>query len=531
MNFVIAMNTYFRLAALVLAAALSVAVGSAQARDGLRIATAYKLMTLDPHFANLNENTSLLSQIYERLVYQDEGLELRPGLAVGWTALSPTTWEFKLRPNVRFHDGSAFTGEDVAHTIERIRDLLKPPSGGYRSYVSDIRAVSVLDPLTVIFETHRSLPNFPLALSSVFIMKKPPQDFATTEDLNGDMAPNGTGPYRFQGWASGEFLQLTANTDYWGGAPAWPDVTIRVIESPAARVAALTTGEVDVADALPARDVAALKQRGVKIASVGAARINFLQFELESDTLPGVTDQAGAPIANPFKKLAVRQALSMATDRGILVDKILAGYGTAAAQVFPNGLPGTSDKLLPVSPDFAPAKALLTEAGYPDGFRVLLAGPAGRYPGDSESLQAITQNWARIGITVEPQAVPFSVFNTKRAAGEYGLWYGGTSGEAVDIILDALLASADKARGTGALNFGHYRNAEFDAMLAKAESIESGPERDAALAAATEFVMADLPIIPLYHFHHVTGYGPRVGSYLMHPRGWTTAMQVLPGEE
>ncbi|SFB63623.1 peptide/nickel transport system substrate-binding protein [Rhizobium sp. NFR07] len=526
-----ALHVGLRLAATVLIGLLAMTASGVQAGDGLRIATAYKLMTLDPHYANLNENTSLLSQIYERLVFQDEELQLQPGLAVGWEAVSTTSWMFKLRADVRFHDGSPFTAEDVVYTVERIRDQLKSPSGGYRSYVSAIKSVSVVDPLAVVFKTDGSVPNLPLALSSVFIMKKPVQGFATTEALNGGMAPNGTGPYRFEGWASGEYLQLAANTDYWAGAPAWPDVTIRVIESPAARVAAITTGEVDVADALPARDVAALKKRGVKIASVGAARINFLQFEMESHTLPGVTDKAGAAIANPFRKLAVRQALALATDRGILVDKILAGYGTAAAQVFPNGLPGTSDKLLPIAPDVTTAKKLLAEAGYPDGFRVLLAGPAGRYPGDSESLQAITQNWARIGITVEPQAVPFSVFNTKRAAGEYGLWYGGASGEAVDIILDALLASPDKARGTGALNFGHYRNATFNAMLSKAESIEAGPVRDAALADATEFVMADLPIIPLYHFHHVTGYGPRIGAYLMHPRGWTTAMQAEPAQE
>jgi peptide/nickel transport system substrate-binding protein len=531
MNMFGTLYVWIRYFAVLVLALSPAATGGARAEDGLRIATAYKLMTLDPHYANLNENTSLLSQIYERLVYQDEKLQLQPGLALEWEGVSATAWKFTLRPDVRFHDGSTFGAEDVVYTIKRVRDQLQSPSGGYRSYVSGIKSVSAVDPLTVVFETDGSVPNLPLALSSVFIMKKPLQGFATTEELNGGTPPNGTGPYRFSGWASGETLRLAANRDYWGGAPAWPAVTIRVIESPAARVAALTTGEIDVADALPARDVAGLKQRGVKIASVGAARINFLQFELESDLLPGVTDKAGGSIPNPFKKRAVRQALALATDRGILVDKILAGYGTAAAQVFPNGLPGTSAKLLPIAPDFAAAKALLAEAGYPDGFRVLLAGPAGRYPGDSESLQAITQTWARIGVTVEPQAVPFSVFNTKRAAGEYGLWYGGTSGEAVDIVLDALLASPDKSRGIGALNFGHYRNARFDAMLTEAEKIAAGPERDAALAAATEFVMADLPIIPLYHFHHVTGYGPRVGAYLMHPRGWTTAMQAEPAGE
>ena len=501
----------------------------AQAEDAgeLRIATSYKLITLDPQYANLNENTSLLSHIFERLVYQDEQLELQPGLAVSWQALSDTKWQFKLRDGVRFHDGAEFTAEDVVYTIARIQDFLKPPSGGFRAYVSDIDSVTAPDPLTVVIETDGFVPNLPLLFSSLFVMNDPEDGFETTEELNEGASPNGTGPYRFEQWSSGETLTLVRNDDYWGDTPSWPKVTFKVMQSPAARVAALSTGDVDVADAIPARDVAGLKDRGAKVASVGAARVNFIQFDVHHDMAPDVTDKAGKPIPNPFKNVDVRRALAMATDRGILVDKILAGYGTAAAQVFPNGLPGTSANLVPQEPDYEAAKALLAKAGYPDGFNVLLAGSAGRYPGDTESLQALAQSWARIGVSVQPRAVPFSVFSTKRAAGEYGVWYGGSSGEAVDIILHALLASPHPDRGTGALNYGKYQNIDFDVMLQEAEAIEVGPKRNKAMADATDFVMADQPIIPLYHFHHIVGYGPRVSGYVMHPRGWTTAMQTL----
>jgi peptide/nickel transport system substrate-binding protein len=508
------------------------AAAPARAQQELRVATAYKLITLDPHYANLNENSSLLSQIYERLVYQDEHLDLQPALATSWVPSTETSWTFKLRSGVRFHDGSPFTADDVVYTITRIRDVLKSPSGGFLSYVSGIRSVSAPDPLTVVFETDGKAAHLPLFLSSIFIMHRASEASDTTEALNsGASSPNGTGPYKFTSWSSGENLRLARNDAYWGGKPAWSAVSLRVIESPAARVAALATGEADVADAIPARDVASLKQRGARIASVGAARINFLQFDLAADRLPGVSDKQGQPIGNPFKSPSVRRALSLAIDRGILVDKILAGYGTAAAQVFPPGLPGTSTQLKPTVPDYPAAKALLAKAGYPDGFKVALAGPAGRYPGDSESLQAVAQSWARIGVLVEPQAVPFSVFNTKRAAGAYAAWYGGASGETVDVVLDALLASPDAKRGTGALNFGHYHNPDFDRLLTEAETVPAGPDRNQALAAATEFAMAEDPIIPLYHFHHIVGYGPRVGSFVMHPRGWTSAMQAMPAGE
>jgi len=499
--------------------------------DELRVGTQFKLMTLDPHFADLNENTSLLSHIFERLVNQDEHLNAKPGLAVSWKRISQTQWEFKLREGVRFHDGSVFTAKDVIYSIERVRDFLNPPSGGFRSYAQAIKSLTAPDDLTIIVDTKSDIPTLPLSLSSIFIMQHRRSGFATTDELNSVAQPVGTGPYKFQSWQSGEVLRLVSNNDYWGGKPAWSDVTFRVIESPAARVAALTTGDVDVADFIPARDVAALKQSGVKIESTSAARSNFLQFDIGSDHAPDVTDKAGNPIANPFRDKRVRQALTMATDRAFLADKILLGYGTAATQLFPPGVPGTSSKLRAEAPDYEGAKALLTDAGYPDGFSVVLGGPTGRYPGDGDSLQAIAQNWARIGVTVRPVVAPFSVFASQRSDGAYPVWYGGCSGEAVTLCLDSVIASHNKSLGKGSLNYGKYSNTAFDDMLAKAEALEDGPKRSEALARATEFVMADYPIIPLYHFHLIVGYREKVGSFTVHPRGWITAMQAVPSGE
>lgn len=520
----------------ILAASLATAVSAgfletAAFAEELRIGTQLKLMTLDPHYADLNENNSLLAHIYERLVNQDEQLNPQPGLAVSWKRLSETQWEFKLRDGVRFHDGSPFTAQDVVYSIQRIREFLKPPSGGFQSYTQAIKSVTAPDPLTVVIETSSDVPTLPLSLTSIFIMKHKDAGFSTTDELNSGTRAIGTGPYKFQSWQSGEVLSLTRNDEYWGGVPAWSDVAFRVIESPAARVAALTTGDVDVADYIPARDVEGLEQRGLQVESTSAARSNFLQFDIGREKPPGVTDKSGNPIQNPFRDKRVRQALTMATDRALLADKILLGYGTAAAQLFPTGLAGTSANLKVAPPDYDVAKALLAEAGFPDGFKVVLAGPAGRYPGDGESLQAIAQNWARIGVSVQPVVASFSVFATQRSNGDYPVWYGGCSGEAVTFCLKAVLASPNTERGTGSLNYGKYQNQAFDEMLEKAMSMEDGPDRNTALASATEFVMADYPMLPLYHFHLIVGHGKKVGSYAVHPRGWTTAMQAVPVQE
>jgi peptide/nickel transport system substrate-binding protein len=512
-----------------IAASMSVGmIGNAAIAEDLRIGTQFKLMTLDPHYADLGETNSLLSHVYEHLVTQDTQMNAKPQLATSWQRLSETKWEFKLREGVTFHDGSPFTAEDVIYSIERIRDFLKPPSGGYQSYTQAIKSVTAPNSLTVVIETTGDIPTLPLMLSPVFIMKHEANGFVTTGELNAGTTPVGTGPYRFESWQSGEGLVLTRNDVHWGGTPAWTKVTFRVIESPAARVAALTTSDIDLADYIPARDVEGLKQRGKKVESTAAARSNFLQFDVSRENAPSVTDQSGKAIANPFRDKRVRKALTIATDRAFITDKILLGYGTAAAQLFPAGLAGTSANLKVAPPDYEKAKALLAEAGYPDGFKVVLAGPGGRYPGDSESLQSITQNWARIGVSAQPVVAPFSVFATKRSNGEYPVWYGGCSGEAVTFCLGALLGTQNEEAGTGSLNYGKYSNPSFDEKLIKAMNMEDGPDRDGAIAKATELVMADYPMLPLYHFHLIVGHGQKVGAYTVHPRGWTTAMQAVP---
>lgn len=497
----------------------------------LKVATAYKLMTLDPHYADLNENTSLLSHIFERLVYQDENMEPQPGLATSWKRLSDKQWEFKLREDVKFHDGSPFTAQDVIATIERIQHFLKPPSGGLAAYTQPIRKLTAPDPHTVVFETSEADPVLPLSLASIFIVKHDDSGFKATDEMNRGTAVIGTGAYKFHSWQSGESLKLVKNENYWGKKPAWSEVLFRVIESPAARVAALATGDVDLVDFIPARDVEMLKRRGAKIESTSAARSNFLQFDIGREQLPGITDNSGAPIANPFRDVRVRKALTMATDRDFLAQKILMGYGSAASQLFPTGLPGTSDRLSVSKPDYEGAKDLLSQAGFKDGFNLEIGGPGGRYPGDSESLQAVAQNWARIGVRVKPAVVPYSVYANKLNQGDYPVWYAGCSGDAVTICLDAVLASKNDEKKTGSLNYGDYRNPAFDKALAEAETIEVGGERDDAVARATDLVMADYPIIPLYHFHHIAGFGKRVASYTVHPRGWTTAMQAVPAGE
>lgn len=182
--------------------------------------------------------------------------------------------------------------------------------------------------------------------------------------------------------------------------------------------------------------------------------------------------KSGEQIPNPFKNPLVRRAHALAVDRGILIDKILAGYGTAAAQVFPTGLPGTLAKLQSQEPNYDEAKALLAKAGFPDGFNLILAGPAGRYPGDAESLQAVAQSWAwrdrpagsstLLGVQHETGARRLCRLIRRHLRRGGPLHSARASG----------VAESDER--TGALNFGKYRKDTSTRCLQRRRALKWG---------------------------------------------------------
>ncbi|MEO8847294.1 MAG: ABC transporter substrate-binding protein, partial [Casimicrobiaceae bacterium] len=214
----------------------------------LTIGLATDITSLDPHFHNVTPNNSLGFHIFGFLVERDEKLHLVPGLATEWKAIDPTTWEFKLRKGVKFHDGSDFTAADVVASIERVPTVPRSPSS-FSAYTKQIKTIDVVDPYTVRFHTATPYPLMPSDMTQVAIINKAFRN-ATTEDFNSGKAAIGTGPYKLARYTKGDRIELDRFDGYWGGKTPWEHVTMKLLTQDAARVAALLSGDVQVIEAV-----------------------------------------------------------------------------------------------------------------------------------------------------------------------------------------------------------------------------------------------------------------------------------------
>src|SRR5260221_2583142 len=211
----------------------------------------------DPHYHNLTPNNNVASHIFGYLVERDDKSQPMPGLATEWKTVDPTTWEFKLRKGVKFHDGSEFTAADVVASIERVPKVPNSPSP-FTAYTKQIAKIEVVDPYTIRFKTAQPYPLMPSDMSQIAIISKQYAS-ASTDDFNSGQAAIGTVPYKLARFAKGDRLELVRNDAWWGGRTPWDKVTLRILTQDAARVAALLSGDVQVIENVPTADVARFK--------------------------------------------------------------------------------------------------------------------------------------------------------------------------------------------------------------------------------------------------------------------------------
>lgn len=230
--------------------------GPALAQD-LRIGLSAEPSSMDPHYHNLTPNNSLLSHVYERLIENDEKQNLIPGLAESWKAINDTTWEFKLRKGVKWHDGSPFTADDVVFTFGRAGNVPNSPSP---FIVAKGKTVTKVDDHTVHISTAAVFPLMPNDVATILIVSKKNAEGATTPDFNSGKAAIGTGAYKLVKFTPGDRIEMTRNDAYWGKKPKWKTVTFRPIKAGPARVAALLAGDVDMIEDTPTADIERLKK-------------------------------------------------------------------------------------------------------------------------------------------------------------------------------------------------------------------------------------------------------------------------------
>ena len=486
---------------ILLTAAILLADPAARAAD-LTIGRATEQNSIDPQFSDLGNDVATAEHMFESLIHFDAKLQVHPSLAVSWRLLDPLTWEIKLQPNVRFHDGTALTGEDVAFSLRRPRDIPNSP-GPLASFVRAVKDTEVVDAHTIRVHTDVPTPLLMDQIGRIFIIPAKLGASVTTEDFTSGRAMIGTGPYRFKQAIPGDRVVMTANADYWGTKPAFDTVTLKFLSNAAARSAALLSGAVDVIEQIPPSDISVFQNRDdVTLFSVTSTRMIYLAMDQGRDDSPFLTDKDGNPLkVNPLKDRRVRLALSKLINRPAIVERVVAGAGEPAGQIVPDGMGGHDPSLKPMAFDPAGAKQLLTEAGYPNGFGVTVHTSSNRFPNDSQVGQALGQMFSRGGLRVNGvEPLPYNVYAPGATARKYSLFifsYGSVASSSLNGLM-GVLASYNKEAGTGSLNRARYSNAAFDAALQAAAAEFDEPKRSAGLAAATRIAMEDAGILPLY---------------------------------
>jgi peptide/nickel transport system substrate-binding protein len=509
----------------------AVPLAHAQKEREVSIGLQAAITSIDPHYHNLSPNNSLLLHIYEPLVKRDANQKLVPGLATSWKALDDTTWEFKLRKNVKFHDGTPFTAEDVVATYKRVPNVPNSPSS-MATFTKPIVETRIVDPHTIVFKTAAPHVLLPSDLGSVYIVPKPVAEKATTDEFNSGKAAIGTGPYKFAEYVPNQRVVLKANYGYWGGEEPWDKVTFKILSNPAARVAALLSGDVQMIETVPTADIAKLSSdKKYALADKVSNRVIYVHLNQWDDKkVPFVTAKDGKPLEkNPFKDARVRKALSMAINRDAIADRVMEKKAVPAAQLLPDFFYGTSKKLKPHKYDPEGAKKLLAEAGYPNGFTMTIHGPNNRYINDDKVAQAIAQFYSRAGIEAKVETMPSSVYFTRATKGEFGymlLGWGTESGEQGS-SLRSLLATHDPAKGMGVTNRGRYSNPAFDKQVTDALVTMDDKKRESMIQQAAETAMNDTALIPV-HYEVSTWATAKGYKYTARTDQYTLATDLKP---
>jgi len=472
----------------------------------LRVGIAVEPDSIDPHFHNFGGNKSFDPNVFDALTALDAQDHLTPGLALSWHLVDDTTWEFRLRPGVVFSDGSTFTADDVAFTLQRVPNV--PTSvADFSEYVKPIARTEVVDPLTIRLHTSAPFPLAPNYLSAISIVSRKYGAGASTADYNTGKAAIGTGPFRLVSWARGDRIILERNDHYWGPRPIWTRVELHYISNAAARLAALLSGDVALIDRVSLQDVARVKQDPRFTLSVGPSNdLVGLVFDVIDHSSPKITDNDGKPLLhNPLRDLRVRQAIDMAIDRNAIRDRLMNGMAAPDNQYMRPGQFGYDPALPPLHVDPAGAKRLLAEAGFPTGFHLMVDCDNDRFVNDSMICQGVAQMLTHAGLTATPEAMPHAVWvplANKHAFSLFTYFWTLDTPEP-SVMLNSQLVTPDPVHGHGQFNRGVWSNATFDATLAQAVSTLDNAAREALLIKATDIAIRDVAVLPLHHQFNV----------------------------
>lgn len=508
-----------------IAASMLGAAPSAQAAIGenaqhpLIVAFKGGATTLDPIMRSETTTESWQRNIFDTVTILDPHGKPMPRIAVAWKNLAPLSWQLTLRTGVTFQNGMPMTPDDVGQSI---MDAANNPKSQMREFVNDVTGYKVVNPTTLEVAFSRPDPLFPVHLSAIPVM---PEALIKKEGRAAFAAhPIGTGAYRFVSWLAEDHLDLQAWKGYWGKPVAFTFVRLESIPNGATRLAALLSGQIEIAEKIDPEDFARVKNSGrTHITSIPGTRTMYLAMDDWRQTgSPGMA----AGEKNPFLDTRVRKAVDEAINVGLLRDKIFNGAATVATQFMPPLMESFDPALKHVPYSLADARKLLAAAGYPHGFTVRLDATNDRYLEDSLVAQALAGMLQQVGITVKVNAIPKAVFFPQMNRGDFTMYLAGWGSIDPLSTWNSLFHCRDAKLGFGHVNREHYCSKPADALIAQASS-----SFDAAARIKLEreaYAIADrqgLAYLPLYYQDEIAGVANSV-VWSERPDGLILAWQM-----
>ncbi|MEM1546734.1 MAG: ABC transporter substrate-binding protein [Candidatus Methanomethylicia archaeon] len=453
------------------------------AREVVKIAVGIEPDTIDPHGQTTTLIFNIMRHVYETIVWFDENGNVIPWLAESWTISSDgLTYTFKLRKDVKFHDGSKLNAETIKMNIERwIDPTVRVP---VRVQLGPVKGAEVVDEYTVKIILKEPFAPFLRALGGYLLIAS---SKAIEKYKNATITePSGTGPYKFVKWEKGKLVLLERNEDYWGSKPLIRSIEWRIIPEAATREAALLAGDVDVAFLPPPSDISKLQaDPKVKVLTPITNRIIFIGL------LP----------KGPLKDPRVRQALNYAVDKKALIDKVLFGLGIETNAPVPPHFFGFYG-MEPYSYNPEKAKQLLKDAGYPEGFKMVLLHPTGRYIQDKQVAEAVQAYLSRIGVEAQLVTMDWPSFVAKITKPleekDYDallLGWGPFIADADYTLYAQFHSTQAPPKGLAA---AHYNNSKIDDLLAKARRELNEENRKTLYKEIIGTIWNDAPWIFLY---------------------------------
>src|SRR5262244_2769518 len=443
------------------------------------------------------------AQMFESLLERDQSLKLVPALAAEMPQLvAPTTWEFKLRKGVKFHNGEDFTAESVKFSVERLINPANKLRGS--SSFAPIDRVEIVDTYTVRIHTKKPWPVFLSHIALRQVAMYPPKEYAGKDTAAISKNPIGTGPYRFVRWSKDEEIVMEAFPGYWGGPAKVKTVVFKPIPDDAVRVAALQNGEIDIAVNIPPH-LAGIIERHPKIFLSTAPSIRTIQLMIYTHQMDANHKPTG-PYNGPTADKRVRQALASAIDADEIIKGVLDGKAVRVATMLPSMHFGFDPSLKPIKQDLAKTKKLLAEAGFPNGVDITLNAPQGRYVRDKEVAEAAAGQLNKAGIKTTVKTYEFVNYlnnlTYKHKGGPVWLIGWGTPTIDAETVYNPLFHNGS--------NLGTYFNSDLDGLMDAAQKEMDEKKRLALYHQINKLWIEDAAAAPLYQQLDLYGASKRI---------------------